>query len=94
MNLLDTMICCSGWLLVLVLGGSVGKNCNTARELMSYLYPLMYLEVMCVFGTHPAFNIYISLFWGVLKSYIGYLLIYGLFLLCFATRDLILRDSA
>ena len=25
-----------------------------------------------------------SLFWGVLKSYVGYLLIYGLFLICFA----------
>ena len=25
-----------------------------------------------------------SLFWGVLKSYVGYLLIYGVFLICFA----------
>ena len=68
----------------IILNGSVGEECNTSKELMSILYPLMYLEVMCVFGTHPAFKIYISLFWGVLKSYIGYLLIYGLFLICFA----------
>ena len=68
----------------IILHGSVGEECNTSKELMSILYPLMYLEVMCVFGTHPAFKIYISLFWGVLKSYIGYLLIYGLFLICFA----------
>ena len=26
---------------------------------MSFLYPLMYLELMCVIGTHPAFKIYI-----------------------------------
>ena len=81
-------------MLVLVLTGSVGENCNTARELMSYLYPLMYLEVMCVLGTHPAFNIYISLFWGVLKSYIVYLLIYGLFLICFAVGYLQMFNKA
>ena len=80
--------------MVLVLTGSQGEQCNTARELMSYLYPLMYLEVMCVLGTHPAFNIYISLFWGVLKSYIGYLLIYGLFLICFAVGYLQMFEKA
>ena len=51
--------CFSGWLLVLVWLGEVWEQCNTSRELMSYLYPLMYLELMCVIGVHPAFNIYI-----------------------------------
>ena len=85
---------CSGWLLGIILHGSVGEECNTSKELMSILYPLMYLEVMCVFGTHPAFNIYISLFWGVLKSYIVYLLIYGLFLICFAVGYLQMFNQA
>ena len=51
----------SGWLLSLALSHSMfeGQECNTARELISYLYPLMYLELMCVIGVHPAFNIYI-----------------------------------
>ena len=80
--------------MVIVLNGSVREECNTARKLMSYLYPMMYLEVMCVLGTHPAFKIYISLFWGVLKSYIGYLLIYGLFLLCFAVGYLQMFEKA
>ena len=51
--------CFSGWLLVLVVMGKIWEECNTSRELMSYLYPLMYLELMCVIGVHPAFNIYI-----------------------------------
>ena len=71
-------------MLKLALRGQIYEECNTSRQLISYLYPLMYLELMCLVGTHPAFNIYISLFWGVLKSYIGYLLIYGLLLICFA----------
>ena len=49
----------SGWLLALVLRGEAWEQCNTSRELMGYLYPLMYLELMCVIGVHPAFNIYI-----------------------------------
>ena len=42
----------SGWLLSLALSHSMfeGQECNTARELISYLYPLMYLELMCVLG--------------------------------------------
>ena len=79
---------------MLVLSKSVGEQCNTARELMSYLYPLMYLEVMCVLGTNPAFNIYISLFWGVLKSYLVYLLIYSVFLICFAIGYLQMFEKA
>ena len=48
----------SGWLLVLIFMGEEWEECNTSRELMSFLYPLMYLELIFIIGTHPTFNIY------------------------------------
>ena len=59
------------------------KTSNRSKLCFGFLFPLVYYEFLFELGIEPRFKKYISMFNGVFKSFLGYFVIYGAFLVTF-----------